>query len=155
VHQWQDIRRIWNEPVESGQRALARDLADREYLRVGLDNIRRDPIGHVKRRLTYGVFVMWASHIPYRHSGINTLPVPVIRAMWIAQVIVLGLGLTGAIRLLRSPWWREGWLLLTPALYVTVVHLPLLTEPRETLPAMPSVLILAAAIVGRRQLPND
>jgi 4-amino-4-deoxy-L-arabinose transferase-like glycosyltransferase len=143
VHQWQDIRRIWTEPVDSEQRALARSLADSVYLRIGLDNIRRDPLGHLRRRLTYGVFVMWASHIPYRHSEINELPVVVIRSMWIAQALVLVLALVGSVRVFRSIHWREGWLLITPALYVTAVHLPLLTEPRETLPAMPAVLILA------------
>jgi hypothetical protein len=147
VHQWQDIRRIWNEPIDSGQRALARDLADAVYWRVGLENIRRDPMGHLRRRLTYGLFVMWASHIPYRHSGINALPVPVIRTMWAAQAFILLLAVAGTVRLLRSAWCREGWLLVTPALYVTAVHLPLLTEPRETLPAVPAVLILATAAV--------
>ena len=145
VHQWQDIRRIWTEPVDSEQRAIARSQADSVYLQIGLDNIRRDPLGHLTRRLTYGVFVMWASHIPYRHSEINQLPVAAIRSMWIAQALVLALALAGAWRALRSRYWREAWLLITPALYVTAVHLPLLTEPRETLPAMPAVLILATA----------
>ncbi len=145
VHQWQDIRRIWTEPVDSEQRAIARSQADSVYLQVGLDNIRRDRLGHLARRLTYGVFVMWASHIPYRHSEINELPTAAIRAMWIAQAFVLVLALVGAVRSLRSTRWREGWLLIAPALYVTAVHLPLLTEPRESLPAMPAVLILAVA----------
>jgi hypothetical protein len=35
------------------------------------------------------------------------------------------------------------------------VHLPLLTEPRESLPAMPAVLILATVAIFGRQLPND
>ncbi|MGH9387493.1 MAG: ArnT family glycosyltransferase, partial [Vicinamibacterales bacterium] len=145
VHQWQDIRRIWTEPVDSKERAIARSLADTVYLRVGLENIRRDPAGHVVRRLTYGVFVMWASHIPYRHSEINHLPTAVIRAIWIVQAAILVLAIAGAIRALRTTRWREGWLLLTPGLYVTAVHLPLLTEPRESLPAMPVMLILATA----------
>jgi 4-amino-4-deoxy-L-arabinose transferase-like glycosyltransferase len=143
VHQWQDIRHIWTEPVDSDERALARSRADTEYLRVGLENIRRDPIGHVVRRLTYGVFVMWASHIPYRHSEINHLSTAVIRTIWIAQAVILGVAIFGAVRAIRSSQWREGWLLLTPGLYVTAVHLPLLTEPRESLPAMPAMLILA------------
>ena len=97
------------------------------------------------RRLGYGLFVMWASHIPYRHSEINDLPVLAIRAIWIVQLAILLLAFVGFGRLVRTTHWREAWLLLTPALYVTAVHLPLLTEPRESLPAMPAVLILATA----------
>ena len=97
------------------------------------------------RRLTYGVFVMWASHIPYRHSGINELPTVVIRVLWSVQALILFLAFVGFVRSLRSSKWREGWLLAAPVLYVTAVHLPLLTEPRESLPAMPAVLILAVA----------
>ena len=35
-------------------------------------------------------------------------------------------------------------LLATPIVYVTAVHFPLLTEARQSLPAMPTVLLLAA-----------
>jgi len=34
--------------------------------------------------------------------------------------------------------------LAAPILYITAVHFPLLTEARQSLPAMPAVLLLAA-----------
>ena len=38
VHQWEDIRRIWVEPVDPFERAVSRVKADEEYRRVGLDD---------------------------------------------------------------------------------------------------------------------
>jgi len=41
--------------------------------------------------------------------------------------------------------------LATPIVYVTAVHFPLLTEARQSLPAIPVVLLLATiGLVGRR-----
>jgi 4-amino-4-deoxy-L-arabinose transferase-like glycosyltransferase len=145
VHQWQDIRRIWDEPADPSDRATARSLADEEYLRVGRDNIRRDPVGHVWRRLTHGMFVMWAAHIPYRYEAINDLPVGAVRAMWAVQVAIVLLAVWGVLGAIGSGRWREALVLAVPALYVTATHLPLASEPRVSLPAMPAVLILATA----------
>ena len=39
VHQWEDIRRIWTEPTDPLERAVARVEADEEYQRVGIENI--------------------------------------------------------------------------------------------------------------------
>ena len=74
VHQWEDIRRIWTEPVDSYERAQTRVRADQEYLRVAIQNIRRDPLSHHVKRLARGVFVLWAGEIPFRYSEINQLP---------------------------------------------------------------------------------
>ena len=44
VHQWEDIRLIWTEPVDPYERAMSRMKADQEYQRVALDNLRRDSL---------------------------------------------------------------------------------------------------------------
>jgi hypothetical protein len=134
VHQWEDIRRIWTEPIDSSERARARVVADHEYLRIGLQNIRRDSPGHLLKRLARGVFVLWAGEIPFRYSQINDLPPVVIRMCWGLQALILALALYGAV-------------------YITIVHFPLLTEARQSLPAMPTVLLLAAA--GTAQLAGS
>jgi len=54
VHQWQDIRKIWTEPQDPWDRTFARIAADREYLRVGLANVREHPVRHLWRRMTRG-----------------------------------------------------------------------------------------------------
>ena len=36
-----------------------------------LDNIRSDLAGHIRRRLTYGLFVLWSADIWVRYSDIN------------------------------------------------------------------------------------
>jgi hypothetical protein len=37
----------------------------------------------------------------------------------------------------------EGLILLAPILYISVVHFPLLTEARQSLPAQPTLLVLS------------
>ena len=71
VNEWRDIRAIWDTPTDPMERARARVDADREYLRHALANMRADPIGHVKRRLTRGAFVLWAADVPVRYGDIN------------------------------------------------------------------------------------
>ena len=150
VHQWEDIRRIWTEPVDSSERARARVIADREYLRVGLDNIRHDPLGHLVWRLARGVFVLWAGEIPFRYSEINRLPPVVTRVCWAIQALLLALALAGAVSLLKAGRVAAAVLLTAPIAYVTAVHFVLLTEARQSLPAMPLVLLLAAAGIAQR-----
>ena len=144
VHQWRDIRRIWDDPVQPLARAEARIAADREYQRVALENIRGDLLGHIRRRLTYGLFVLWSADIWVRYSEIDQTPPLVIRAMWAAQAVLLALAAWGAIRLIAGRQYLEAWLLITPLLYVTAVHVPLLTEARQSLPVKPLLLIVAA-----------
>src|SRR5262245_9281411 len=44
VHQWQAVRRMWDEPREPVARAAARIAADDEYRRLAMEEIRADPI---------------------------------------------------------------------------------------------------------------
>lgn len=149
VHQWEDIRRIWTEPVDPYERAMARMKADEEYERVGIDNIRRDAPSHLARRLARGLFILWAGEIPFRYSDINTLPPAVIRACWAIQAGVFLIALWGGYTLLRNQRVAEGLILLAPILYISAVHFPLLTEARQSLPAQPILLLLATIGVAR------
>jgi hypothetical protein len=95
--------------------------------------------------------VLWAAEIPIRYSLINDLPTLVIRAIWLAQVVLLLLAAGGAFHLYRTGRQLEATLLVLPLIYVTGVHLPLLCEARQSLPVKPIVLALAA--VGVAHLP--
>ena len=154
VHQWQDIRLLWFDVADPYERAMARMRADDTYMQQGIRNAMADPIGHVRRRLTRGLFVLWAAEIPYRYSEINSLPVWVIRAMWLIQAVLVALAIVGVVLGLRRPLWRETLLVAVPPIYVTAVHWLLLTEARQSLPAVPAMLVLAtlgvSLIVKRR-----
>jgi hypothetical protein len=143
VNEWRDIRAIWDTPTDPMERARARVAADSEYLRHAVANMRADPLGHLKRRLTIGAFVLWAADVPVRYADINRLPRLAIRAIWLAQVIVLLLAALGAIQLARHGRWLEAVVLSLPIVYVTGVHLPLLCEARQSLPVKPVVVALA------------
>ena len=104
-----------------------------------------DPVAHLRRRLTRGLFVLWAAEIPYRYSEINDLPVWVIRAMWLAQAVLVALALVGIVLGIRQPTWRETLLVAVGPVYVTAVHWLLLTEARQSLPAVPAMLVLSAS----------
>lgn len=153
VHQWEDIRRIWTEPTDPNLRALARVQADEEYLRVGIDNIRRDSPWHLVRRLARGVFILWAGEIPFRYSEINRLSPAAIRLCWAVQAVIFVAALAGLIALARGRRLAEASLVGLPIAYVTAVHFPLLTEARQSLPVQPVVLVLAtiaiASIINR------
>jgi len=144
VHQWKDIRRIWVEPTDPNDRARARVRADREYLRVGLENIRRASALHLVKRLARGIFILWAGEIPIRYSDINATPPVVIWTGWAIQAAIVFASLSGLVVLARTGRVAAAVLLAAPILYVTAVHFPLLTEARQSLPAMPTVLLLAA-----------
>jgi hypothetical protein len=149
VHQWQDIRQIWTAPTDPYERALARAEADREYQRVALENLARDSPGHLAKRLTRGVFILWAGEIPFRYSEINRLPPIVIYACWALQAALFAIAVAGLVVLARAGRVAEACLLATPIVYLTAVHFPLLTEARQSLPAQPVVLLLAAVAVAR------
>ena len=151
VTQWWDLRNIWDTPTDPMERARARVVADREYQRQAIENIRKDPVGHVWRRLTRGLFVLWAAEVPVRYGAINSLPTAVIRAMWLVQVVLMVLAVGGAIVLARRGLWAEAVLLSLPIIYVTGVHLPLLCEARQSLPVKPVVLALAGVAVTSRR----
>jgi len=144
VHQWQDIRRIWTTPSDPYEYALARVRADQEYLRVGVDNIRRDSAAHLAKRLARGVFVLWAGEIPFRYSTINSLPPALIRLCWAVQAALVAAALFGIYTLAARQQAAVACVLAAPVAYITAVHFVLLTEARQSLPAMPTVLVLAA-----------
>ena len=142
VHQWQDIHRIWANPADPYEGAMSRIAADQAYLRVGLDNTRRDDALHQIKRVARGVFILWAGEIPFRYSDINHLPAAVIRGCWLLQVLLCAAALVGAYALARvQP--AGACLLAAPIVYITAVHLPFLTEARQSLPAQPVLLIFA------------
>ena len=158
VHQWQDIRGIWDTPTDPNARVLARVEADREYQRVAIENIRHDTPMHLARRLARGVFVLWTGEIPFRYSDINRLPAAVIRACWAIQTVIFGLAVAGLVALARRGHIAHACLLGAPIVYITAVHFPLLTEARQSLPAQPIVLLLAtigAAQLTGRSLPLE
>lgn len=144
VNEWRDVRFIWDTPSDPMERVRARVEADSEYLRYALIRMRADPVGHVKRRVTRGLFILWAAEIPIRHGEINAMPTLVIRGIWLAQVVLLLVAAWGAVVLARGGRWLEAVLLTLPIVYVTGVHLPLLCEARQSLPVKPVVLALAA-----------
>lgn len=151
VHEWQDIRRIWESPTDPMERARARVVADQEYLRAAVAHIRADLSGWAVRRATRRAFILWASDIPIRYTDIDAVPTVVIRAIWLAQVILLLVAAGGVVVLLRRRQFAEAALVTLPLLYVTGVHLPLLCETRQSLPVKPLVLILAALAVTSRR----
>lgn len=145
VHQWQDMRRMWDTPKEPVARAAARVAADAEYGRLALEDIRRDPVAHIRGRLTRGVMLLWITDIPIRYSDINALPTLAIRAIWLAQAALVALALWGIAVL----WPRNRPAAAAFAalfVYLTAVHVVLYSEARYTLPAKPAMLLLA--VVG-------
>ena len=148
VHQHLDIQRIWTEPRDPHERMRARIAADREYLRVGVENIRRDPIRWAWGRLTRGAILFWAAEIPIRYSDINRLPTVVIRVMWAAQIALLFVAAVGAVALARGGGRIEVGAIVALALYISAVHVPMYSEARYSLPAKPMILLLATAGVA-------
>ena len=155
VHQHLDIERIWMTPRDPNERMRARIDADHEYLRVGLANIRQDLARYTWRRATRGAVLLWASEIPVRYSDINGLSPLVIRLIWLTQVILFGLAIAGVVFLARMGARVEAVVLGALLLYVTVVHVPIYSEARYSLPAKPAVLLLAVVgVLGLvRRLP--
>jgi hypothetical protein len=148
VHQWEDIRRIWDEPEDPYERAVARVKADQEYQRVAMENLAGQRPAHLAKRLARGVFILWAGEIPVRYSEINALSPSLIRFWWGLQAALCVLALVGLALLARSGRVAEACLLAAPLVYITAVHFPLLTEARQSLPAQPAVLLLATIAVA-------
>jgi hypothetical protein len=148
VHQHQDIRRIWTEPQDPWERVSARIAADHEYWRVGLENIRQNPVRHFWRRAVRGTFLLWASEIPVRYSDINRLSPLTIRAIWLPQVVLMLLATWGAVVLARRGARDQAWAIAALVLYVAAVHTPLYAEARYSLPAKPMILLLATVAVA-------
>ncbi len=154
VHEWRDIHDLWDTPQDPVERAKARIAVDQEYLRAASVHMREDPIGHVIRRITTGSFVLWAAETPIRYSDVNTTPTIAIRMIWMVQVVLLALAGWGAISLARRGDWLDAVLLVLPLIYVTGVHLPLLSEARQSLPVKPVILVLAAIAITSRPITS-
>ena len=151
VHEWQDIRRIWESPTDPMERARARDIADQEYFRSAIGHIRSDWPGWIWRHTARNGLILWATETPIRYTDINQVSPWIIRAMWLMQVVLLLIAAAGNVVLWRRQRYAETTLLVLSLLYVTGVHLPLLCEMRQSLPMKPLVLMLAAiAITSRR-----
>jgi 4-amino-4-deoxy-L-arabinose transferase-like glycosyltransferase len=149
VHQWRRIHELWDAPSDPFERAAARVLADQEYERVALQNLRHDSTGHLVRRLARGVFILWAGDIPFRYSAINSLPPIAIRVCWAIEALLCLLALYGLLALSRAGRIAEALLFFAPLLYLTAVHFPLLTEARQSLPAKPIVLLMATLAIAQ------
>lgn len=147
VHEWQDIRKIWETPTDPMERARARDLADQEYFRAAIEHIRSDVPGWLWRHTVRNAFILWATEIPVRYTDINKLNTWVIRAIWLPQALLLVIAAGGIVVLFRRDRCTEAALFTLSLLYVTAVHLPLLCEMRQSLPIKPIVLVLAAVAI--------
>ena len=136
-------------------RATADIETEKLYRAQVLENIRHDAAGYLVRKATYGMFVLWAAELPIRYSLINATPRLVIRAIWLAQVALLGLALVGLVLLARRDR-VVATLFATSFVYVVVVHFFLHSDPRYSLPVKPLVVILAVLAVaeaGSRMWP--
>ena len=151
VHEWQDIRKIWETPTDPMERAAARVVADQEYLRAALEHIREDPGGWIKRHITRSPLILWISDIPIRYTDIKDVPTIVIRLIWLVQAILLAIAGIGLLVLLRRRRYSEAALIALPLLYVTGVHIPLLVETRQSLPVKPLLIALAAVALTYRR----
>jgi 4-amino-4-deoxy-L-arabinose transferase-like glycosyltransferase len=145
VHQWRRIRAIWTTPEDPEEKFRARIVGDREYLAVGLENIRHDVGTFLKRRVVRGQFVLWAAEIPVRYTAIDRLPTWVIRAIWLPQLVLCVLAAVGFVALARRGERVALLLLGAPLVYVSAVHFLLLTEARQSLPVKPLLVVLAVA----------
>jgi len=142
VHQWQELHLIWDAPTDPYQRTMARMRADRSYLLTALQNLRHDRPLHQLARMARGAFILWAGEIPFRYSDINRLPPALIRFCWLIQAVLFAAAMVGIYALFRF-FPAAACVLAAPIVYVTAVHLPLLTEARQSLPAQPVLLVLA------------
>jgi hypothetical protein len=149
VHEWQDMRRRWDDPQEPAERAGARAEADGEYGRLAFENIRRDPVRHIWRRLTRGVLLLWITDIPVRHSDINALPTIAIRTIWFLQALLMLAAMAGLWFLWRHGARTEAAVFAALIVYVTAVHTVLFSESRYALPAKPVVMLLATVAVSQ------
>jgi 4-amino-4-deoxy-L-arabinose transferase-like glycosyltransferase len=155
VHEWQTMRRMWDDPQDPPERSAARAAADVEYGRLARANIRRDPVGHLWRRLTRGVPLLWITDIPVRYSDINRLPPWIIRGMWGIQLLIMLAAGAGLYVLSQHGRRAEAAAFAALILNITAVHAVLHSESRYALPAKPIVLLLATMAVSAavRRLP--
>ena len=149
VHEWQDVRKMWDAPTDPWQRVLARIAADHEYGRLARENIARDPVKHVWRRLTRGLALLWITEIPVRYTDINRLSTLAIRTIWLAQALLLAAAGVGLAVLWRSGARTDAAAFAALIVYVTAVHAVLYSEARYAMPAKPVILVLATVAIAR------
>jgi hypothetical protein len=123
VHQWQDVRRMWDAPTDPWERAVARVAADHEYGRLARENIRRDPL-HARlappdsrHRAALG-----SPRFQVRYSDINRLSTSTIRMMWLAQALLLALAAVGLSVLWHRGPRAEAAAFAALLVYITAVH---------------------------------
>lgn len=144
VRQWRTIRQIWTTPTEPEARVKARIESTREYRRVGFQNIAQDPAAYLKHRLVRALPVLWIGDVPIRYSDIDATSPWIVRGFWGVQAVIALLAAAGLWQLWRRQGAVMAVLMATPLLYVTAVHVPILAEARQSLPAKPLLLVLAA-----------
>ena len=150
VHEWRDIHAVWDtptDPIERAARACRRRSANTSTPRSPHP---RGPDRARPRRLTRGLFMLWAADVPIRYSQINaTADDRSFALIWLVQVLLLLAALRRPVVLIRRGRWAEAVLLALPLIYVTGVHLPLLCEARQSLPVKPLVLVLGRCLAAR------
>ena len=130
------------------EQAYAYVALDEELRRRAIDLIRHDPLGWVARGALRSA-ELWGGDPPARDSG-TTLP-PTARALWYAlNLSLLGVGIIGAIRLLRRPSVAAA-IPLAIVVFVWLLSFPLWAEGRYSLPAKPFLAIGAVAALGPRR----
>ncbi len=135
---------IWTQPADPTSARMARVAADREYLDVGLRTSQRDRAGAsmVRTARAWRVRAVGRrnSDSIQRHQPAAAGGHPCLLADSSAScdaVALVGARLpSSAVAGGRVPAGA-------PIVYVTAVHLPLLTEARQSLPAQPVLLVLA------------
>ena len=126
------------------ERAVARVKADQEYQRVAMDNLRRDRLSHLAQ--TPGARRLRAvgrrDSVPLQRD--QPMSPTIIRVCWAIQALLFLAACAGAFMLFRRGQVAPSLILCAPILYITAVHFWLLTEARQSLPAQPVLLMLAA-----------
>jgi hypothetical protein len=107
VHQHQDIRRIWTEPTDPWERVSSASPPT-TILRVGLENIRENPVRHAWRRPSGNVPAVGVRDSG-EYSDINRLSPLAIRAIWLPQVGLMLLATWGAVVLGAAAHATKRW----------------------------------------------
>lgn len=109
--------------------------------------ILHDPIGHLARGLSVRTLELWAGELPIRVRDFQRLPPLAALASVLAQTWLFLFGLVGLAFLARRRT-VEALLLGGAVLYVWLVSIPFVTEPRYSLPARPAMLVGVLAAVA-------
>ena len=141
--------------AQAGSDSLARfyaisDRVEQAYAFVRLDDelrsralelIAHDPAGFLARGMTRSV-TLWAGDVPLRRDDAGGAAA----AVWVtANLVLLGLGIVGAVRLARRGS-AAAWIPLLVIVATWVFSYPLWAEGRFSLPARPFLAIGVAAL---------